>query len=190
MNFMKKYYFILSVFILAMNFIACGSSKKAAIKESMGTEVKMPLSDKEYQTDSEYWRYTTEGTSPEMSVAKEIAVQAAREQIAAMVQAEIKLVTDRYAENFNIAGKTELAQIYERQAITAVKQTIVGSEVVGEKMFRTEDGLFKCFVCVQLNKSQVEEQIIASFENEEKIKTDFKRNEFRKIFDEETNKMK
>ncbi len=185
---MKNFYFIL--FVAALFLVSCGSSKKAARKSSLGTEIEMPLSGKEYQTNQEYWRYTTEGVSPEMSVAKEIAVQAGREQLAATVQANVKMVVDRYAENYNISKQVDLAQIYERQAITAVEQTLVGTEVAGEKMFKMEDGNYKCFICMQLSKQSVEEQIIANLEDEAKIKAEFDREAFRKIFDEEMGKLK
>lgn len=100
---------------------------------SIGTEIEMPLSGKEYQSNSEYWRYTSEGVSPQMSVAKEIAVQSAREHLAATVQSNVEMVVDRYAKNFNIGDKADLTQLYERRALTAVSQTLKGSEVIGEK---------------------------------------------------------
>lgn len=183
---MKKYFSILALFVFAFVLFSCGGAKKSAL----GTEIEIPLTGKEYQSNSEFWRYTTEGTSPEISVAKEIAIQAAREQLAATVESNVKMVIDRYAENYNIAGKTELAQVYEREAVTAVKQTITGTEIVGEKMFRTENGNYRYFICLQLSKQSIMNQIMDNFEKEEKMRTEFNREEFRKFFEEEISKLK
>ena len=187
---MKRTSVILSVLLSSLMVVSCGSSKQTTNKTSIGTEIEIPLSGIEYQSNSEYWRYTTEGVSPQMSVAKEIAVQAAREQLAATVQSNVDMVVDRYAKNFNIGDEAELTQVYERQAITAVSQTLSGSEVIGEKMFRLENGNYRCFVCMQLSKQKVVDQIIPNIENEEKIKTEFDREEFRKIFENEIGKLK
>lgn len=187
---MKKISAILFLALVLVSFSSCGSSKKMANKAAVGVEIDVPLSGKEYQNDNEYWRYTASGVSPDMSVAKEIAVQAAREQLAASVKADVELVADRYAKNFNIGDKAELVQNYERQAITAVKQTLVGSEIIGEKMYRLENGNYKCFVCMQLSKQEVVEQVIKAYENEEKIRAEFDQAEFRKIFEKEIGKLK
>lgn len=187
---MKRISVVLSVALFTLLCVSCASSKKAANKMSIGTEIKMPLSGKEYQSNSEYWRYTSEGVSPQMSVAKEIAVQSAREQLAATAQSNVKMVIDRYAKNFNIGDKADLSQMYERQAVTAVSQTLVGSEIIGEKMFRLENGNYKCFVCMQLSKQSVKEQIISNIEKEEKLRTEFNREEFRKVFDNEMENLK
>ncbi|MBM6961836.1 hypothetical protein H6A61_13390 [Bacteroides caecigallinarum] len=187
---MKKISFILSVVLASLLVVSCGSSKKAANKMSIGTEIEMPLSGKEYQSNSEYWRYTSEGVSPQMSVAKEIAVQSAREHLAATVQSNVEMVVDRYAKNFNIGDKADLTQLYERRALTAVSQTLKGSEVIGEKMFRLENGNYKCFVCMQLSKQSVKDEILSNFEQDEKIKTELDREEFKKVFDSEIEKLK
>lgn len=183
---MRKYFSILALFVLALSLFSCGGAKKSAL----GTEIEMPLTGKEYQTNSEYWRYTTEGTSPEISVAKEIAMQDARVQLAAIVESNVKMVIDGYAENYNISGKTDLANVYEREAVTAVKQTISGTEIVGEKLFRTKDGNYKYFICLQLSKKNIMNQIMENYINDEKIKTEFNRENFRKFFEEEINKLK
>ena len=43
---------------------------------------------------------------------------------------------------------------------------------------------------MQLSKQKVVDQIISNIENEEKIKTEFDREEFRKIFENEIGKLK
>lgn len=187
---MKRIGVILSVALFSVLSISCASSKKSVNKMSIGTEIEVPLSGKDYQSNSEYWRYTTEGVSPEMSVAKEIAIQAAREQLAATVQSNVKMVIDRYAKNFNIGDNADLSQMYERQAVTAVQQTLLGSEIIGEKMFRLDNGVYKCFVCMQLSKKNVKERIISNIEEEEKLRTEFNREKFRDIFDKEMDNLK
>lgn len=187
---MKRISVILSVVLFSVLFVSCISSKKAANKMSIGTEIEMPLSGEEYQSNSEYWRYTTEGVSPEMSVAKEIAIQSAREQLAAIVQSNVEMVVDRYAKNFNIGDNADLSQMYEKRAISSVKQTLIGCEVIGEKMYRLENGNYKCFVCMQLSKKSVKERIISDIEKEEKLQTEFDREMFGKVFDREMKKNK
>lgn len=182
---MKRISIVLSIVLVSVFVISCGSSKRTANKMSLGTEIKMPLSDKKYQSDKEFWRFTAEGVSPEMSVAKEIAIQSARDQLAATVQSNVKMIVERYTKNFNIGDMADLSQMYERQAITAVNQTLIGSELVGEKMFRLENGNYKCFVCMQLSKHSVKERIISNIEKEEKNQIEFNKEEFRKVFDNE-----
>ena len=90
---MKKMLYWTGVLTLTILFASCSSSRKASKSTPVTPgeiEVTIPLGGPEYQSDAEYWRAVQTGTSKDMSMAKKVAMQNARQDLAATVQAPVE----------------------------------------------------------------------------------------------------
>ena len=183
---MKKIFYWTGVLTLTLFCASCASSKKAAAPVTPGEiEVAIPLSCPEYRSDAEYWRAVQTGTSKEMSMAKKVAAQNARQELAATVQHKIKAVIENYGQNASLGANNENETLYQEMARTVINQQMNGVELVGEKLFRLEDGTYRYHVCLQMNREALGTGISDALSNDDRLKLEFDKAQFKKVFDEE-----
>lgn len=183
---MKKIFYWTGVLTLTLFCASCASSKKAASPVTPGEiEVAIPLGGPEYRSDAEYWRAVQTGTSKEMSMAKKVATQNARQELAATVQHEIKAVIENYGQNASLGANNENETLYQEMARTVINQQMNGVELVGEKLFRLEDGTYRYHVCLQMNREALGTGISDALSNDDRLKLEFDKAQFKKVFDEE-----
>ncbi len=184
---MKKNLFIACTLLLGIACTSCASSKAAQSTPitSGEVEVTIPLSGPQYQSNAEYWRATQLGTSKDIAMAKKVAMQNARQELAATVQAEVKAVIENYGQNASMGANNENEALYQELARTVVNQQLNGVELVGEKLFKLENGDYRYHVCLQMSRAALGESLGDTLSNEERLKLEFDRAQFKKVFDEE-----
>lgn len=185
---MKKNLFVAGAVLLSLLATGCGSSKKAAGPAAMTpaeTEVAIPLSGPEYASNADYWRAVQMGTSKDAAMAKKVAMQNARQELAAAVQHDVKSVIENYGQNAAMGSNNENEGLYQELARTVVNQQMNGVELVGEKLFRLEDGSYRYHVCLQMSKDALGEQLSDALSNEDRLKLEFDKAQFKKVFEEE-----
>lgn len=183
---MKKSMFLVCAFALAaFACTSCGSSKKTASVTPDEVEVAIPLDGPEYQSDANYWRATASGVSNNMEIAKKVAVQNARQELAGMVKSQLKQVIDNYTNNIEADGVAAGTNLYESQAYTVVDQELTGVEQVGQKMFKQADGSYRYHVCLQMSKQAVEEKVSDALAEDAKLGAMFDRSQFKKTYEEQ-----
>lgn len=185
---MKKNLFFAGALLLALVSTGCGSSKKASgsVPVTDGeVEVTIPLGGPEYQSDADYWRAVQSGTSKDVSMAKKVAMQNARQELAAAVQHDVKAVIENYGQNASMGKENENEALYQELARTVVNQQMNGVELAGEKLFRLGDGNYRYHVCLQMSKQALEEKISDALSNEDRLKLEFDKAQFKKVFDQE-----
>lgn len=185
---MKKILYWSSILSLTLLFASCSSSKKAA--KSMPVtpgeiEVTVPLGGPEYQSNAEYWRAVQSGTSKDMSMAKKVAMQNARQELAATVQHQVKAVIENYGQNAAMGANNENEALYQEMARTVINQQMNGVELVGEKLFRLEDGSYRYHVCLQMSREALGTGLSDALSNDDRLKLEFDKAQFKKVFDEE-----
>ena len=121
------------------------------------------------------------GVSTERSTAQKIAMQNCRQDLAAAIQADVKLVIENYVKNQDTGVAAEHKSQYQELAYTAVGQQLRDVQVVEEKMFRQDNGSFRYYVCMQLPKAALE----AAIAKDAKLNLEFDRAQFKKIFEEQ-----
>ncbi len=184
--------------------IGCGAPKQVATTETVpsgatqpqasyqmtGTpefqEVYVPLSEPQFMTDTTAWRAVQSGKSTDLSIAKKIAVQNARTELASTVQGFIKAVIENYARNTLNGENNEAMSQYQELARTVVSQKLSGSGVVAEKVLKDIDQ-YVYFVCVEMPKEAVKDEVAEQLAQEQKkiLEVEFNRAQFEKVYLEE-----
>ena len=188
---MKKYFYFAAVAIIATLSTGCFATKGTA-PDPKGTapdpkgpiEITQPLSGKEYRSNSEYWRSVQFGKSDDMSMARKVAMQSARQELAASIVADVNSIMEIYGQNHSEKAKS----MYEELGTTTVKQSLRDVEVVGEKCFLYEDGTYQYHICLQISKLQVMKELEDKLAQEAKLNLEFDRERFRKVRDAEFQK--
>ncbi|BBL01608.1 MAG TPA: hypothetical protein DCP30_04825 [Alistipes sp.] len=148
-------------------------------------EEAIPLSGAQYRSNAEYYRAVQNGVSTERSTAQKIAMQNCRQDLAAAIQADVKLVIENYVKNQDTGVSAEHKSQYQELAYTAVGQQLRDVQVVEEKMFRQDNGSFRYYVCMQLPKAALEAAIEDAIAKDAKLNLEFDRAQFKKIFEEQ-----
>ncbi len=195
---MKKIIFGTIVTGLFVALCACGSSKKAVVtpppapapSPSGMTEEVMPLSGPAYRSDADFFRAVQNGMSPERSMAQKIAMQNARQDLASLVQANVRAVIENYAKNEQTTVTSEYEAQYQELAYTVVDQQLRDVQVVDEKMYREESGSFRCYVCLQMSKDALEAALADAIAKDAKLNLMFDRMQFKQVYEEQMNALK
>jgi hypothetical protein len=167
----------------------CGTSKKAASGVKGDVEVKLPCSGTEYLSNSEYLRATMPAVSNNMAAAKTMALTLARAELATIVSALVQRVNDTYTRSFTSGEKNDTKVMMEERILMAVKERISGSRLGCEKMMQTPDGQFRYYANVEISCSDLIKGIETKVYEDAKLRLEFDRERFRKIFDEEMSKL-
>lgn len=176
------------LFAAAIAFFAagCGSVKQAAAPVAENdVEIAIPLSGPEYRSDAAYWRAVQSGVSTDVSMAKKVAMQNARQELAATVRHELKAVIENYGQNAAAGAAVEHEALYEELARTVVNMQMQGVEIAGEKLYRQADGKYRSHICLQMSKNDVAERAADLLSEEERLKLAFDKSQFKEVFDKE-----
>lgn len=179
---MKKLFvsFMLLSSLLAM--VSCGSANKAASSQEE-TAVDLVFVEEKYMSDDTHFRANQSGESRDMSIAKKIAVQNTRQELAAHVQAQVQMVVENYLRQLNVESGLRNEQDMQELAYTIVNTTLSGTRIIGEKAFKKADGVYRYHVCMELDKQSLIDSLEDKIAKDEKL-VNINKAEFRKIFEE------
>ena len=105
---MKKIYLIAACTIALLS--AC-KSPKTIQQETGAVEIKLPFSEKEFQTNKEFFRATNMGKSPDIATSKKVALLNAKSELASNINSTIKKVTESYTNQRSVADKQDFDQV-------------------------------------------------------------------------------
>jgi len=185
---------ILSAIILvaALTGMSCKSKKNAvkSIDQVTGsTEITVPFSTKEYQSDKDNFRTSSSGKSPDEVTAKKIALQNAKSEMASMIQTTIKKVTDQYTNQRTVGTTTDFSNKFEELSREVTNQQLVDIKTIGEKITLNPDGSYTFWVAIEANKQAIFDGISKSVSNNKKIEQDYDKKKFEEIFNQEMDKV-
>ena len=185
---MKIKHLILISFPAIIAFSGCKSAKKLE-KTTGATEIKLPLSGKEYETDKENFRARQSGKSPDLATSKKIALQNAKSELAGNIQSTVKRVTDQYTNQRTVGNKQEFENKFEEQAREVVNQNLSDTRIVGEKTFQETDGSYSYWVAIEVSKSPILDGINDKISKNAKLQLDYDKKKFEEIFNQEMQKL-
>ncbi|HNW68614.1 MAG TPA: hypothetical protein PKK66_07185 [Bacteroidales bacterium] len=190
---MKKLNVVLVAVMAALVMMtACKTAKQGPTttyqKEESATEVVIPFSDKQYQTDKDNFRAKNSGKSPDMATAKKIALMNAKTELAAAIQSVIKSVTEQYTNQRSVADAQEYENKFEEIARMVVNQQLNDVRTIGEKLFKESDGKYTYWVAIEMPKDAVQKALCEKISADSKLQLDFDKHQFEKTFNEEMQK--
>src|ERR1017187_1065687 len=183
-----------TVLIIAATFgilVAINSCKapKNVEKATGATEVSLPLSGKEYQSDKDNFRAKQSGKSPDLATAKKIALQNAKSELAGNIQSVVKRVTDQYTNQRTVGNKQDFENKFEELAREVVDQTLTDVKVIGEKIFKETDGTYTYWAAVEDSKQSILDGVDNKISKNASLKLDYDKKKFEDIFNSEMDKM-
>ncbi|MGE0568655.1 MAG: hypothetical protein AB7O73_11955 [Bacteroidia bacterium] len=179
--------FIPAIAVLALT--GCKSKKQPIQKETGAVEITVPFSSKEYRSDENAFRAKQMGKSPDLATAKKIAFQNAKSELAGNIQSTIKRVTDQYTNQRTVGNAQEYENKFEEMAREVVKLQISNVKEIGEKIFKEPDGSYSYWIAIEAGKKEVFDKMDSKISSDAKLKLDYDKMKFQKIFDEEMKKM-
>lgn len=186
---MKKLILIsmVAVSFLMMN-TACGTKKVVVEKQSGTEEVILPLSGKEYQSDKEYYRAKSSGKSPDIATAKKIALNNAKSEIAGLISAKMKAVTDNYTNQRSTANAQDFENKFETMSKEVVDQQLVDVTIIGEKLLRTGT-TYEYWIAIEVSKQSILNGIENNISKNQKLQIDYDKKKFEEVYNQEMSKM-
>lgn len=170
--------------------VACKSKKATPIQQQTGaTEISVPFSGKEFQTDKETFRARSSGNSPDMITAKKIALQNAKSEMAGMIQTTMKKVTEQYTNQRQMGTTQEFSNKFEELAREVTNQTLVDVSVIGEKIFKETNNTYTYWVAIEASKKSILEGVEKVIGANQKIAQDYDKKKFEEIFNAEMDKL-
>lgn len=181
---MKK---ILFFAMVAIMFSGCAKKAQEAYKGEV--DVEIPCSEDKYKSDAKVFRALGEGYSTDMTIARNKALTTARAELATQIGATIKRVTDNYASSYQTGIQEEAKSRFQDLTRVVVEQRLQGTRVVCEKAKRTKDNKFRIYVVVELSSDDLATDILNKVSSDDKLRTDYEYEKFKKVFEEEMKKL-
>ena len=170
--------------------VACKSKKGKPIeKQSGATEISVPFTGKDYETNKETFRARSSGNSIDMVTAKKIAIQNAKSEMAGMIQTTMKKVTEQYTNQRQIGTNQEFTNKFEELAREVTNQSLTDVAVIGEKIFKETNNTYTYWVAIESNKKTVLEGMDKAIGQNQKIAQDYDKKKFEEIFNSEMEKL-
>lgn len=144
--FLKK---VLILILLA--FASCGSNKRSATAGT--TEIILPITN--FDSDKTFIRSISNGTSPNMSFAKELAFKNAVTDIARRINVNVKNLMEDYTKQAEIDATQDYKSEVESMTKLSVDQSLKNVTIAKEKIFKNPDNSYTYWVGVQVNKEEL-----------------------------------
>lgn len=180
---MKKISLFLGVALMSIVMASCGSGKQVASN--------LPCPD--CKATTEVFRYLGQhvaSSDRQIQQARSMAANTARVELARMVEATVKSVVDNYTSEYITDSDSEFKQRVQDIARTVVNQVVKGTPIICEGTVPgSQPGNTICYACVELTGKTVMDGIAAQISNDEKLRTDFEYEKFKKVLEEEMSKL-
>jgi hypothetical protein len=146
------------------------------------SEVDVPFS--KVKTDKKYFRAVGMGTSPDLAIAKKIALQNAKSEIAGSIQSAFNEVNTTYFEQYGQGATPDLSQKIEGMSQDISSQVLSNIRIIDQKYKKVKKTTHvQCFVAVEMAKADVGLALLDGISKAKKKEIDIDEAEYRKIFE-------
>jgi len=164
-------------------------AKKATIQSTEDmVEIKEPFDSKEFKTDDKNFRAVGVANSQDLSFCKTKSSTDAKAKLAATIETKIKMVNDKFASEYTAGKSQEYRDSFKGITREIVNQSLNEIHELGVKSFKAKDGTFTVYTAIEVNKDNIYKSIKNKISNDQKLRTDFEEERYKKTFDEEMNK--
>ena len=175
----------ISCFALMICMSGCKSKQVVPKGEEI---VDLPCNGPEFFTKKGIIRATASGESSDQMLAKKKAQANSREQLAATLNVTIKSVVDNYYSSKAIDNVEQAKTRFEGLTRQVVDQQLSGVATICEKLTKTKQNTFKCYIAQELNGEELLQGIQKKISGDEKLRLDFEYEKFKNEFNKEMDK--
>ena len=180
----KAIYFFMMIFVGALVFSSCGSSKKApSLNKRKKIDIPCLGEDK---SDKGTLRYLGIGKSPDLVLAKREAEANGRQGLAAMFEAKIKRVIEEYSNQYITENKQEIMRTIEGMSQEVITKSISGAVPGDCQEVYENNGNYEYFVVMELDLNGAFSDLDSKISKDDKMFMEWKKEKFREIFDKAT----
>jgi hypothetical protein len=185
---MKKQLFVaVLASSMALFSISCGGPKKVSATEGE-VEINLPFSGSEYQSNKEFYRAKANGKSPDLATAKKIALTNAKAEVAGLISAKVKAVTDNYTNQRSTADASDFENKFETMTREVVNQQLVDVSIKGEKATKSEKS-YTYWIAIEVSKQSILDGINNSISKNQKLAIDYDKKKFEEVYNQEMSKL-
>ncbi len=177
------------VLSLAFGLNSCKSKEKISSKGEVGKILEELPCEDSGKSDKNFFRASAMATSSDLSLAKEKSLLLAKQRLVTLINSNTKSVTDRYVNEREFGDAAEFEQKFENITREVADQTISNVVVICEKASVLDNGKYRGFIAVEVNRDDVLNKIANKVSNDKKLQIDYDKKKFEEIFDQEMEKM-
>ena len=186
-----------NVYFFAMVFMAvvlsgCSNSKQVAkSQESMGNvEIQMPCADAGFDT-KDYYAGMGIGENVNMQNARTAAFDAAKQMLMKKIGGMVKGLSSSYSRSVSGgAPQDAVERIVEGEFNTIVEKMLNDADQTCEKMYQTATGTYQSYIAIRVSKSEIAKEVATALGENEQLKAQYDREQFRKYAEEYMKNMK
>lgn len=184
---MKTNFFLIVfvVFSVTALLTACSGSKKTLKgKSAQPEEVLLDVPFSDFLTNSKAFRAVGIAQSPDMNMAKKVAIQNAKSEIAGTIRELFQEVSTQYKNQRNLNGNIDFEQKDQSMNQSIVSEILSDVNIKDIKYFkvsRTND--YKCYVALEMLREDLRKTVGERLSKEAKDRIDFDEMEYRELFD-------
>ena len=147
-------------------------------------EIQIPFTEKKYKSDENFFRASSYGKSPDMSMAQGIALTNAKKVLAGLIETKVQSVIQIYTVQAEVNDKVDFGRITNEMIKNTVNQVLNDVHVMDEKAIRNGN-LIEYYMVLEIQKKKVEEKIESAITMEG---VQLEREKFEQVFEEEMKK--
>jgi hypothetical protein len=179
----KQVYFLAIISLVGFMFTSCGSSDKGKKSEL----VELYCTGPEYRTNDDFMRASATGESPDMGMAMDIAMQNARNRLAAQLEVFVSNLSDQYKKQTMLNDNVTAEQRFESLVREVFKNKLNGSHPICEKVTQGEKNgrtMYTAYVAMELGGEELVKQTANKLSADEELKVDYDYEKFKKSYEE------
>ena len=185
---MKPSNYILLLFALATIY-SCKSNQGLSVEDQGEVLIEQYCSGDKYFSDKNTFRGNALGESLDQMTAKKKARSNAQAELAKTISSTMKIVGDNYVNSTEFNNKEEVTETFNEMSRTVVDETLNGVVTICEKMTKTSDGKYKCYMALELAAEKLASKYHERLSKDEKIKADYNYEKFKETFEKEMEKL-
>jgi hypothetical protein len=190
MNLRKVLSISFLVLFVSLGFESCKSKQKVSSNKEVGTILKDMPCEKDGRSDKKFFRAFAMATSADLQLSKEKALLAAKQKLVTLIKSTTKTVTDRYINERGFGKTPEIEQKFENITREVANETISNIVMACEKSSVLDDGRYRSFVAIEVDRDDVMNGMNNRLSNNQKLQIDYDKQKFEEIFNEEMDKLK
>jgi hypothetical protein len=166
--------------------LSCSLPQKVTkAPELVETKVEVYCNGPEYLSNSKTLRASAIGQGLDQLTSVKKALSEAHAGLGAQIKVRVKSMIDNYSKETSHQNNAEFSKRFESLTREVVNQELNGVRTICEKRIKTNEGIFKTYVCIELGGGEILNSLNNKLLKDDMLKIDYDYEKFKKIFEAE-----